>query len=124
MTHSAGNAPRGGRIARNIERYGHTMKVTQHTKRAAAWSLSALMLSSVLLCSVACTRNDNKNPGDTTAGQTVTTPATGNNGTGSKPDKPMNPDAGTVAPNGDAGDPPAGTDGGTEGRSFRSHFMH
>lgn len=100
------------------------MKVTQHTKRAAAWSLSALVLSSVLLGSVACTRNDNKNPGDTTAGQTVTTPATGNNGSGSNSDKPLNPDAGTVAPNGDAGDPPTATDGGTEGRTFRSRFMH
>ncbi|MBQ9151318.1 MAG: hypothetical protein IJX72_03635 [Clostridia bacterium] len=105
------------------------MKANQSTKRAAAWSLSALVLSSVLLCSVACTRNDDKNPGDTTAGTSngtpaVTTTATGNNGTGSNSDTPMNPDSGTVDPNGDAGYPPTGTDVGTEGRSFRSHFMH
>lgn len=102
------------------------MKAIQSTKRAAALGLSALILSSVMLFSVACTRNDDKNPGDTTAGtSTVTTPATsGNNGTGSNSDTPMNPDAGTVDPNGDAGDPPTGTDNGTESRSFRSHFMH
>ena len=110
------------------------MNANRNTKRAAALGLSALILSSIMLCSVACTRDDHKNPGDTTAGgnQTTTTPATGNGGSsGSGSDKPLSPDAGTVNPDGDAGDPPAGTDGGNqngtqepEGRSILPHFMH
>lgn len=102
--------------------------LTQHTKRAAALGLSALVLSSVMLCSVACTRDDHKNPGDTTAGGStaVTTPAQngGNNGSGSGSDIPMNPDAGTVNPDSNAGNPPAGTnDSSTGDRGFRSRFM-
>lgn len=102
--------------------------LTQHTKRAAALGLSALVLSSVMLCSVACTRDDHKNPGDTTAGGStaVTTPAQngGNNGSGSGSDIPMTPDAGTVNPDSDAGNPPAGTnDSSTGDRGFRSRFM-
>lgn len=102
------------------------MKANQSTKRTAALGLSALILSSVMLCGIACTRNDNKNPGDTTADgtQAVTTPSTDNGGSGSKPDRPMNPDAGTVAPDSDAGNPPAGTEGGTDGRSILPRFMH
>ncbi len=109
------------------------MKSFQHTKRAVALGLSALVLSSVMLCSVACTRDDQKNPGDTTAGGStaVTTPAQngGNNGSGSGSDSPMNPDAGTVNPDSDAGNPPAGTDNSQDSRSyrddnFRSRFMH
>ena len=107
------------------------MKSFQHTKRAAALGLSALILSSVMLCSVACTRDDQKNPGDTTAGGStaVTTPAQngGNNGSGSgsNSDIPMNPDAGTVNPDSDAGNPPAGTNGSSDrNRGFRSDFMH
>ena len=90
------------------------MNANRNTKRAAALGLSALILSSVMLCSVACTRDDHKNPGDTTAGgnQTTTTPATGDgSGSGSGSDKPLDPDAGTVKPDDDAGDPPAGTEG-------------
>ena len=99
-----------------------------HTKRAAALGLSALVLSSVMLCSVACTRDDHKNPGDTTAGGStaVTTPAQngGDNGSGSGSDIPMNPDAGTVNPDSDAGNPPAGTDGSSnKDRGIRPHFM-
>ncbi len=109
------------------------MKAIQSIKRTAALGLSALVLSSVMLCSVACTRDDQKNPGDTTAGGStaVTTPAQngGNNGSGSGSDSPMNPDAGTVNPDSDAGNPPAGTDNSQESRSyrddsFRSRFMH
>lgn len=116
------------------------MKANQILKRTAAWSISALMLSTVLLGTAACTRDENKNPGDTTAGgTTVTTPAQngGNNGSGTTTDKPLNPDAGTVAPDSDAGNPPAGTESGAgtdngtgaESRShrddsFRSRFMH
>ncbi len=104
------------------------MKANQSTKRTAALGLSALVLSSVLLCGVACTRNDNKNPGDTTGGgtQAVTTPSTNNGGSGSNDsgsDKPLNPDAGTVEPDSDAGNPPAGTEGGTDGRSILPRFM-
>ena len=101
------------------------MKASQNTKRAAALGLSALILSSVMLCSVACTRNDDKNPGDTTAGgnQTTTTPSTGNHN-GSNTDRPLDPNAGTVAPDGDAGDPPTVTDQGPEGRGILPRFMH
>ena len=101
------------------------MKANQSTKRAAALGLSALILSSVMLCSVACTRNDDKNPGDTTAGgnQTTTTPSTGNHN-GSNTDRPLDPNAGTVAPDGDAGDPPTVTDQGPEGRGILPRFMH
>ena len=98
------------------------MKATQRIKNAAVWGLSALTLASVMLFSVACTRGSDKNPGDSTSGGTsaVTTPATGNNGT----TKPLDPNAGTVAPNGDAADPPAGTEGGTKGRSVLPHMIH
>ena len=99
------------------------MKATQRIKNAAVWGLSALTLASVMLFSVACTRGSDKNPGDTTGGTTVvTTPATGNNGSGTT--KPLDPDAGTVAPNGDAADPPAGTEGGTKGRSVLPRMIH
>lgn len=113
------------------------MKSFQHTKRAAALGLSALILSSVMLCSVACTRDDVNNPGNpstsdsTPGGSTaVTTPAQngGNNGSGSSSDKPMDPNAGTVNPDGDAGNPPAGSDSrdtrSYRDDSFRSRFMH
>jgi hypothetical protein len=113
------------------------MKSFQHTKRAAALGLSALILSSVMLCSVACTRDDMNNPGNpstsdsTPGGSTaVTTPAQngGNNGSGSSSDKPMDPNAGTVNPDGDAGNPPAGSDSrdtrSYRDDSFRSRFMH
>ena len=111
------------------------MNVNRNTKRAAALGLSALVLSSVMLFSVACTRDDHKNPGDTTAGntQTTTTPATGN-GNGSGSDKPLDPDAGTVKPDNDSGNPPAGTEDGNDSGSTESgtkgsrgilpHFMH
>lgn len=105
------------------ERYGHTMKATQRIKNAAVLGLSALTLASVMLFSVACTRGSDKNPGDTTGGTTVvTTPVTGSNGSGTT--KPLDPDAGTVTPNGDAADPPAGTEGGTKGRSVLPRMIH
>ena len=56
------------------------------------------------------------------AGTTVTTPAT-TNGTGTGTGKPLDPDAGTVDPNGDAGDPPTGTEGGSQGRGILPHRM-
>ena len=107
------------------ERYGHTMKAIQRIRQASAWGLSALALSTVLLCSVACTRGGDRNPDGTQGGTTVvTTPATGHNGTGSLTTRPLDPDAGTVEPNGDAGDPPTGTEGGTKSRSILPGFMH
>ena len=109
------------------ERYGHTMKAIQRIRQASAWGLSALALSTVLLCSVACTRGDDKNPspnGTTDGSSAVTTPASGNNGSGSSTTRPLDPNAGTVAPNGDAGDPPAGTEGGSRGRSTLPRMMH
>ena len=103
------------------------MKAIQRIKRASAWGLSALALSVVLMGTVACTRGNHNTPGDTTATttapSTVTTPATGNNSTGATTTRPLDPDAGTVDPNGDAGDPPTGTESNTN-RSYRSHAMH
>ena len=100
------------------------MKAIQHMKRAAAWSLSALALSAVLMGTVACTRGNNHTPGDTTATTTVTTPATETNGTGAVTTRPLDPDAGTVDTNDNAGDPPTGTEGGTKGRSVLPRMMH
>jgi hypothetical protein len=109
------------------------MKAMETTKRTAALGLSALLLSSVMLCAVACTRDDHKNPGDTTAGgtqdtnkPTVTTPVTDPaTGTGTNPDtaKPLDPDAGTVKPNEKPSDPPAGTTDEKSGRSVLPNFM-
>ena len=100
------------------------MKAIQRMKRAAAWGISALTLTAVLTGTVACTRGNNNAPGDTTAATTVTTPATGTNGTGTDTTRPLDPDAGTVDTNGDAGDPPTGTESGTKGRSALPRMMH
>ena len=99
------------------------MKAIQRIQRASAWSLSALVLSAALMGMVACTRGNMNTPGDTTGATTVTTPEAGNNGTGTGTTRPLDPDAGTVDTNGDAGDPPTGTEGGTT-RSHRSRMMH
>ena len=99
------------------------MKAIHRMKRAAAWGLSALALSATLMGTVACTRGDHTTPGDTTAATPVTTPATGNNSTGATTTRPLDPDAGTVDPNGDAGDPPTGTENGTRGRRALPHMM-
>lgn len=106
------------------ERYGYRMKAIQHMKRAAAWSLSALALSAVLMGAVACTRGNNHTPGDTTVTTTVTTPATETNGTGTDTARPLDPDAGTVDTNDNAGDPPAGTESGSKGRSVLPRMMN
>ena len=108
------------------------MKAMQTAKRTMALGLSALVLSSVMLCGVSCTRGDHANPADTTGTgnesqngnkPSVTTPATDqNDGAGSNSDKPLDPGAGTVRPNGDAGDPPAGTEG-ENSRSILPRFM-
>lgn len=99
------------------------MKAIQPIKRALAWGLSALALSAVLLCTVACTGGGDPTPGGTTAGTTVTTtPATNRPDAGTN--RPLDPDAGTVDPNGTPGDPPTGTEGGTPSRSYRPDFMH
>ena len=99
------------------------MKAIQRIRQGAAWGFSALILSTVLLCAVACTGGSTSVPDGTTGGTAVTTaPATGHGGT--ETNRPLNPDAGTVAPGGDAGDPPTGTDGGGTTRSHRSDFMH
>jgi hypothetical protein len=101
------------------------MKVMQRIRQASAWGLSALVLSTVLLCSVACTRGGDKNPDGTQGGTTaVTTPANGNNGTGSNTTRPLDPDAGTVDQGGNAGDPPTGTEGGNGSRGIMPGFMH
>jgi hypothetical protein len=99
----------------------------QRIKNAAVWGLSALTLTSVMLFSVACTRGNDTHPGDTTGGTTggttaVTTPATGNNGSGTT--RPLDPGAGTVTPDGNVADPPAGTEGGTRGHSAFPRMIH
>ena len=101
------------------------MNTIQRIRQASAWGLSALILSTVLLCSVACTGGGDKNPDGTQGGTTaVTTPASGNNGTGSNTTRPLDPDAGTVDPNGNAGDPPTGTEGGTRSRGILPRMIH
>lgn len=105
-------------------------KAIQTTKRTAALGLSALVLSSVMLCGVSCTRGGHNNPSDTTANgeqngtkPSVTTPVTDqNDGTGSNGNKPLDPDAGTVDPDGKPGDPPADTDR-NDSRSILPRFM-
>ena len=101
------------------------MKAMQRIQRVSAWGLSALILSAALMGMVACTRGGTNTPGDTTsATTTVTTPATGHSTTGTGTTRPLDPDAGTVDPDGDAGDPPTGTEGGTKGRSIMPRMMH
>lgn len=103
------------------------MKATKHVKRAVALGLSALALSSVMLCGIACTRGDQNTSADTTDSATdkpsVTTPATdSNHGSNGDTAKPLDPDDGTVKPDGKPGDPPAGTEGG-DTRSILPRFM-
>ena len=100
------------------------MKAIQRMKRAAAWSLSALALSAVLMGTVACTRGNVNTPADTTGATTVTTPATEHHSTGTDTTRPLDPDAGTVDSGDNAGDPPTGTQGGTKGRSVLPRMMH
>ena len=98
------------------------MKATKNTKRTVALGLSALALSSVMLCGVSCTRGNQNTSTDTTdtAGSkpSVTTPATDKN----DGNRPLDPDAGTVKPDGKPSDPPAGTEGG-DTRSILPRFM-
>ena len=111
--------------------------VHHHARRWVQGTTCALALSAALLFCMACTRDDMNNPGNpstsdsTPGGSTaVTTPAQngGNNGSGSSSDKPMDPNAGTVNPDSDAGNPPAGSDSrdtrSYRDDSFRSRFMH
>jgi len=96
------------------------MKAMQKPLRTVAQILAlAVILSTMLLCSVACTRGDGQGS-DTTTGDSTPSTTTGNGQTTT----PMDPDAGTVNPDGDAGNPPAGTDTTPNGRNFRSDFMH
>lgn len=97
------------------------MKPIANTKRTAARRGSAILLSvttlaAVLLLCTSCTDGGNVNPSDTGSGNASQT----ENGTA----KPMDPQAGTVNPDGDSGNPPAGTEGGTGGSRFGGDFMH
>ncbi len=90
----------------------------------------AVLLTAILLGCASCTRDeilhDPKDTGaGTSAGSMADTGAAGG-GTGGMPGtgKPLDPGAGTVNPNGDAGDPPAATDKGDTSKGFRSQFMH
>ncbi len=109
------------------------MKATTKKMRGIMTVIAAVLLLSVMLTCVACTRDDHlpHDPKDTagtvagtgagTAGGTnqgkpsVTAPADGN-GTGAGSLKPLDPDAGTVMPDKTPGDPPAGT-----GKAARHH---
>ena len=104
------------------------MKTIVNTKRTAARRASAILLSAMTLTSAmllctSCTGDGNMDDSGTTAGTTAGTVANTDNGTAS----PMDPNAGTVKPDGDAGNPPAGTDDGTgnggASRRFGSDFM-
>lgn len=107
----------------------------------------ALVLSTALLSCVACTGGDmmsDETKGDTTAGTTAgtttpgttlpgadsgtaggttggsdTTAGTGTSSGGSDSGSPLDPDAGTVNPDGAPGDPPADTSNGTRFGTFR-----
>ncbi len=103
------------------------MKASKDSRRARI-AVAAAALSVVMLASVSCTRNDvTDDAKDTTAGTTATTTPGGTtdnkpgNKPGDKPDtgKPLDPNAGTVAPDAAPGDPPAGTGD----RGMRSRFM-
>ncbi len=88
-------------------------------RRGLSATLAAMTLSAVMLLCVACTRDelphDPKDTAGTSAGTAADTRPAGT-------DKPMDPDKGTVAPDNQPGDPPAGTAG--ESKNFRSRFMH
>ena len=97
------------------------MKPIANTKRTAARRssailLSALTLTAVMLLCTSCTRGGDMNPSDTGSGSVSQT----EKGTA----RPLDPNAGTVRPDGNSGNPPAGTDGGTNGSRFGGDFMH
>ncbi len=96
-------------------------------RRNTAWGMTcAVLMTAILLGCASCTRDEIlHDPKDTAGGTTAgtmadTKPSGGVPGTGGA----LDPDAGTVNPNGDAGDPPAATDKGDKGRSFRERYMH
>ncbi len=99
------------------------MKATNTLRRGIAALACALLLGTVSLTFVSCTRNEMSDPKDTTSGTTETKPSENHGGTGmgTMPGSPLDPDAGTVNPEADPGDPPAGTG---ESRSYRPNFMH
>lgn len=117
------------------------MNARKHTKQSAhkgstprrtAWGMTcAVLMTAILLGCASCTRDEIlHDPKDTANGTTAgtmadTRPSGGTNGGTPGTGKPLDPDAGTVNPNGDAGDPPAASDkGDAAGKSFRSRFMH
>ncbi len=123
-------APAAGRQTRQSphEHEGLARKVWYHTMRAnhsirrrcALCAASAAALSAVMLVSVSCTRHDTADDLKDTVESVIGTSADhgeDKTDTGAV----LNPDAGTVSPDADAGDHPAGTD---EGRGIRSRFMH
>ena len=82
-------------------------------------AMSAVVLSATMLATVSCTKKmDDQN--DTTTGTVTDTTATTKPETNSETAKPMDPDAGTVKPDSDPANPPAGTD--TDAR-YRARFM-
>lgn len=97
------------------------MKATHSIRRQALCAMSAVALSVIMLTSVSCTKKMNGNA-DTTTDTVTETTATTKPETKPETAKPMDPDAGTVEPDSNPANPPAGTDHDTDTR-FRSHFM-
>ncbi len=98
-------------------------------RQQGAWGLTcAVLMTAILLGCASCTRDeilhDPKDTGTSAGTMADTRPSGG--GTGGIPGtgKPLDPDAGTVNPNGDAGDPPAAPDSGNTTKGFRAKFMH
>lgn len=105
--------------------------VHHHARRWVQGTTCALALSAALLFCMACTRDDMKPtdiPKDTTGSTTADTgnqnPGTGSPSDGTGNADPLNPDAGTVPPSDNAGDPPADTGAGSKMGGLRSRFMN
>ena len=105
------------------DRHAHS-----HAHRWVQGTTCALALSAALLFCMACTRDDMKPtdiPKDTTGSTTAdTTPGSMGPSDGTGDADPLNPDAGTVRPSDDAGDPPADNGNDTKMGGLRSRCMH
>lgn len=121
--HTAESLPvDAGLSARKV--WYHTMKATHPIRRQVLCAMSAVALSAIMLTSVSCTRNAmNDDVSDTTAGTATDTTATTQPDSGnSDTTKPLDPEAGTVNPDSDPANPPAGSSEGTD-TGARSRFM-
>ncbi len=99
------------------------MKAIKHTRRQVLCAISAIALSAVMLASASCTRDSVKDdPKDTGKGTDTTAADKPETKPNTKPDTtpgtshPMDPEAGTVEPDSDPSNPPAGTESDTTAR--------